>query len=120
MSTVIFNTAGNGLWSKVATAVRIEDIQVNYVDEDLDSGELCVYFNMADWDVDTDGLIYTDNVFLEELRNFLNLHGLAGADVDYSEQGMQEDYYVSLDVGKEFLKTWARKFGKRSLTALLD
>jgi hypothetical protein len=36
-------------------------------------------------------------------------------DLCYSEQGMQGDNYVSLDVGKEFLDSWARKFGVDSL-----
>jgi hypothetical protein len=57
-------------------------------------------------------LIYTDRQFQNELRVFLNQHGLVGADVDYSEQGMQGDDYVSLDVGRKFLKSWEAKFGE--------
>ena len=56
------------------------------------------------------GLIYTDRQFLRELRAFLDAHGLPGADVDYSEQGMQGDNYVSLDIGKDFLRAWSAKF----------
>ena len=41
---------------------------------------------------------------------FLHQHGLPGNDVDYSEQGMQGDDYVSCDVGEEFLKAWGNKF----------
>ena len=54
-----------------------------------------------------DGLIYTDKDFIAELRMFLAQHGLPGDDVDYSEQGMQGDDYVSLDAGEEFVRAWA-------------
>jgi len=56
-------------------------------------------------------LIYTDSDFLNELQEFLNQHNLAGGDVTYSEQGMQGDNYVSLDIGKVFIESWADKFG---------
>lgn len=115
MQTVQFMTAGDGYWSAVETAVEITDMQLGYVNDEQDFGELRVYFNTATWDVNTDGLIYTDSDFLNELRMFLDQHGLVGSDVDYSEQGMQGDDYVSLDVGKPFLTAWASKFGVDSL-----
>lgn len=104
----VFNTAGDGYWSRVAKAVRIVDMQVTYVSDDKDFGELCVYFNTADWDVDTDGLIYTDRQFMRELNAFLLAQGLAA--VNYSEQGMQGDNYVSCDVEGDFISAWERKF----------
>jgi hypothetical protein len=104
----VFNTAGDGYWSRVAKAVRIVDMQVTYVSDDKDFGELCVYFNTADWDVDTEGLIYTDSAFLDELNAFLLAQGLAT--VSYSEQGMQGDNYVSCDVEGDFISAWERKF----------
>ncbi len=110
MSKVIFNTNGNGLWSDVAKSVEVVDMQLGYVADELDFGELRVYFNTDSWDVSKDGLIYTDRQFERELREFLNAHGLPGADVDYSEQGMQGDDYVSCDIGKKFLRAWAAKF----------
>jgi hypothetical protein len=111
MQTVILNTDGKrGLWSNVARAVRIVDMQLGYVADEGDFGELCVYFDTATWDVNKDGLIYTDRLFLQELRAFLDAHGLAGADVEYSEQGMQGDNYVSLDVEEKFLRAWNAKF----------
>lgn len=110
MSKVIFNTYGNGLWSDVAKSVQIVDMQLGYVADELDFGELRVYFNTDSWDVSKDGLIYTDKQFKRELREFLDAHGLPGADVEYSEQGMQGDDYVSCDIGKKFLKAWAAKF----------
>jgi hypothetical protein len=63
-------------------------------------------------------LIYTDRTFERELREFLDSQGLVGKDVSYSEQGMQGDDYVSCDIGKPFLDSWARKFGT-DLAAML-
>ena len=118
MSKVILHTDGKrGLWSNVAKAVTITDIQLGKAtlwegDTDKDMfGELRVYFDTATWDTYKDGLIYTDRGFLKELQAFLNAHGLKGSDVSYSEQGMQGDDYVSLDAGYKFYKSWMAKFG---------
>ena len=105
----IFSTAGDGYWSNVAKPVQITDMRLAYVNDERDFGELRVYFNTKFWDVNTDGLIYTDSNFIEELRDFLITHELSD-DVDYSEQGMQGDNYVSLDVGEGFIKLWDAKF----------
>ena len=110
MQKVILNTSGNGYWSREERAVTVTDMRLGYVSDELDFGELCVYFNTKSWDTQEHGLIYTDRQFLRELRAFLDAHGLPGADVDYSEQGMQGDNYVSLDIGEAFLTAWARKF----------
>ena len=99
-------TAGDGFWSTAKKAVRTTRILVNYVNEEEDFGELVVYFNTDDWDVAKDGLIYTDSVFLSQLKEELNTHNLYADDVSYSEQGMQDYDYVSLDVGKEFLDSY--------------
>ena len=114
MKQVILNTNGNGLWSDVERAVRIEnmvlDVGTEYEDDKTIFGEFRVYFNTEDWDTSEDGLIYTDKGFLRELREFLNAHGLPGKDVCYSEQGMQGDDYVSLDAGTDFYNAWIEKF----------
>jgi hypothetical protein len=110
MSKVIFNTSGNGYWSREERAVTVTNIKLGYVADDLDFGELCVVFDTKTWDVNEHGLIYTDRQFLRELREFLDAHGLPGADVDYSEQGMQGNNYVSLDIGEDFLTAWSAKF----------
>lgn len=111
MTVVEFNTAGNGLWSGEERTVRITDLKLGYVSDELDFGELRVYFDTETWDVNEHGLIYTDRQFMRELQEFLTEHGLVGSDVSYSEQGMQGDDYVSCDVGKPFLDSWAAKFG---------
>ena len=118
MSKVILHTDGlRGLWSNVAKAIRITDMKIGYIDDEFAPGkhptfgELRVYFDTDTWDVSEDGLIYTDRLFLKELQEFLDAHGLQGGDVSYSEQGMQGDDYVSCDVGGKFLKAWGEKFG---------
>jgi len=111
MSEVIMHTGGGGYWSNTEQAVRITDMRLGYISDELDFGELRVYFHTDSWDVNKQGLIYTDKQFISELRQFLDTHGLQGSDVSYSEQGMQGDNYVSCDVGKKFLKAWSAKFG---------
>jgi hypothetical protein len=111
---VQFNTSGDGYWSNVSKSVEVTDMKLGYVSDDKDFGELCVYFNTDTWNVNTDGLIYTDSQFKQDLMAFVKEQGLV-VDLCYSEQGMQGDNYVSLDVGAEFLASWARKFGVDSL-----
>lgn len=111
MKAVTFNTNGLGYWSRKVAAVEIVDMQVTYINDERDFGELRVYFNTQDWDVNTDGLIYTDKQFMQELQAFLNAQGLPGKAISYSEQGMQGDNYVSCDiVTAGFLTAWEAKF----------
>lgn len=100
------HTNGHGYWSEVAKAVRITALRLGYVADEGDFAELCVHFNTDDWRVDKDGLIYSDMGFKAELCEFLIHNGIAATDVSYSEQGMQGDNYVSLDVGPAFLAGW--------------
>jgi hypothetical protein len=110
MQKVIFNTSGGGYWSNVAKPVEIVDMRLGYISDELDFGELRVHFNTDTWDVNKDGLIYTDKQFKIDLMAFIKQHGLV-VDLCYSEQGMQGNDYVSLDVGKDFLDSWFAKFG---------
>jgi len=110
------HTSGTGYWSRTAAAVDITKLDLQYINDDQTFGELCVYFATDDftaneWDVETDGLIYTDKLFLQELRAYLQTIGFSEAeanDVSYSEQGMQTSNYVSLDVGAVFIAGLAR------------
>jgi hypothetical protein len=108
MQAVTFNTNGKGYWSNTAKAVRIVDMRLGYVSDERDFGELCVYFNTEDWDVNALGLIYTDKQFKAELNAFLVAQGLCA--VEYSEQGMQDEEFVSCDVGEDFITAWDAKF----------
>lgn len=108
--SAVLQTNGRGYWSEVAKCVTVTGIYVPYIAEDADFGELCVYFNTDTWDVDKHGLIYTDKQFMQELRDMLTLMGLDAKDVEYSEQGMQGDNYVSCDVGVDFINSYKAKF----------
>jgi hypothetical protein len=100
------NTNGQGYWSNKAKAVDVTKLDLQYINDEKDFGELCVHFTADSWNCDVDGLIYTDKQFLSELRVYLQEIGFTEAeanDVVYSEQGMQGDNYVSLDVGGKFI-----------------
>ena len=105
------HTDGTGLWSDKATAVAITSLDLQYINNERDFGELCVHFDTATWDVDTDGLIYTDPLFKAELRAYLQTLGFTAEeanDVEYSEAGMQCEHYVSCDVGLDFINGLTR------------
>ena len=105
-NTFTLHTNGRGYWSTTAKAVTVEALDLQYITNDKDFGELCLHFNTNDWDTATDGLIYTDKLFMQELRAYLQTVGFTEAeanDVSYSEQGMQSDNYVSCDVGAVFI-----------------
>jgi hypothetical protein len=119
MKKVLFKTIGDGFWSTVAKSVEIVDIRLGYVADDKEFGELRVYFNTDTWDIDKDGLIYTDSKFKKDLMKFVKKHGLV-VDLCYSEQGMQGDDFVSLDVGKDFIASWEAKFGYENFADVHD
>jgi len=105
------HTNGNGYWSNTAKAVDITALDLQYITNERDFGELCIHFATDElgcncWDTATNGLIYTDKLFMQELRAYLQTIGFSEAeanDVNYSEQGMQGEHYVSCDVGAVFI-----------------
>lgn len=105
--TVTLHTNGKGLWTDAAAPVRATELVLAYVDDEEGFGELRVHFDTESWDVDSKGLIYTDPLFLFELKVALDLKGFAVSDINYSEQGMQGDDYVSFDVGTKFITSWS-------------
>lgn len=110
-NTFTLHTNGKGLWSERATAITVLSLDLHYINEERDFGELCVHFNTNDWDVEVDGLIYTDPLFKAELRTYLQTLGFTAEeanDVDYSEAGMQCEHYVSCDVGLDFINGLTR------------
>jgi hypothetical protein len=100
----VLNTDGGGYWSSESRAVRVVGLEIHRYD--FDGCELKVFFDPSTWDVDRDGLIYTDEQFEGELRDCLESLGLPGRSVRYSEQGMQGDDYVSFDAGSDFVEAW--------------
>ena len=107
--TATLNTNGRGYWSNTVAAVEITALQLAYINDEQDFGELRVSFNKATWDVNKQGLIYTDKQFMRELKELLTAKGFDASDVSYSEQGMQGDTYVSCDVGKQFINTFMQE-----------
>jgi hypothetical protein len=99
-------TGGNGLWSQAKRLIPVTRLELGYVSDEGDFGELRVYFDVRNWNVDKLGLIYTDRAFMNSLQQRLAKMGLAGTDVSYSEQGMQGQDYVSCDVGEQFIASW--------------
>jgi len=100
------HTSGGGYWSGKARAVDITKLDLQYCNPDKTFGELCVYFSPSSWNTATDGLIYTDPLFLQTLRTYLQTIGFTEGeanDVTYSEQGMQTEDYVSFDVASTFI-----------------
>jgi hypothetical protein len=115
-NTFTLHTNGRGYWSRTAKAVDVEALDLLYINDERDFGELCIHFATDDltancWDTETMGLIYTDKLFMQELRAYLQTVGFTQAeanDVNYSEQGMQTENYVSCDVGLDFINGLAR------------
>lgn len=103
----VTKTNGNGYWSSKSKTVQINRVRLAYLDEDGTFGELRAYFDPKEWDVDNDGLIYTDMMwkhsFLTCMENHFGFSPDAILDVSYSEQGMQGENYVSMDVGQQFI-----------------
>jgi len=103
----ITKTDGRGYWSNTVKTVPINRVRLAYIDEDGTFGELRAYFDPKEWDVDADGLIYTDMMwkhsFLTCMENVMGFSPDAILDVSYSEMGMQGENYVSMDVGAQFL-----------------
>jgi hypothetical protein len=101
------HTAGTGMWSSSVASVQVLRVELAYINDECDFGELRAYFNTQDWDVENDGLIYTDSIWLDEFRALMRSLGFtrnAVNDITYSEQGMQGSNYVSMDVGEEFMR----------------
>jgi hypothetical protein len=94
-----WHTSGKGHWSDVAKPVRVLSIS-QHVEDSSDGhiSDMSVYFDTDTWDVDTDGLIYTDPQFLKQLQKFLLSLGVPrdiDGEIDYSDEGMQDEVYVS-------------------------
>ena len=103
----VTRTAGTGRWSNTAKTVRINRVALAYVSDDHDFGELRAYFDPREWDVNNDGLIYSDmgwkHSFLTCMESYFGFGPDAILDVSYTEQGMQGSDFVSMDVGEQFL-----------------
>ena len=103
----ITRTDGRGYWSTVARkSIRIDRVAIASVSDDGEYGELRAYFDESEWNVESDGLIYSDQAWMKSFRSCMATLGFsvqALAAIGYTEQGMQGTEYVSLDVGRDFL-----------------
>ena len=101
------HTDGSGYWSQAKQAVTISELSLNYFSLEDDVGELIAHFPKSSWDTNKNGLIYTDDLWIKEFRDELcKSYGISreeAEDIRYSEQGMQGNDYVSMDVGEVFL-----------------
>lgn len=62
-------------------------------------GSLKFHINKDEWNVETEGLIYTDDRFEQDIKNALKNNGFENCyDLTYSEAGMQCDEYVDFDI----------------------
>lgn len=104
----ITHTAGDGYWSKVSQCVRINRVKLFVIEDQFGGwGELRAYFDVKDWNVENDGLIYTDDIWMRSFRTCMETLGFSDEalqDIHYSEQGMQGDNYVSMDVTETFIR----------------
>ena len=103
-------TGGTGHWSHRTKVVSITNLDIVYLNDDTLSsatyGELYVFFDPKSWNVDNDGLIYTDQQWLKDFKKLLTKKGFSARAVEaieYSELGAQGIDYVSLEVGDPFL-----------------
>lgn len=101
-------TDGTSLWSngEVGRGIPCTLLTLSYVSDSGKHGELRVRYDTRRWRPE-DGLIYTDEGFLQSLRKKLANIEIAGW-IDYSEQGMQSDDEVSFDVDDAFIRDFIR------------
>ena len=103
----ISHIKSKGYWTSFEKTVTVIRVELAYVNDEGDFGELRAYFDTKAWDVNTVGLIYTDPRWIDEFRGLVRSLGFtrnACDDISYSEQGMQGDNYVSMDVGVDFMR----------------
>jgi hypothetical protein len=100
-------TDGQGYWNSKRKFVTINRIELASFDEDDQFGELRAYFDPVEWDIDEDGLIYSDSTWKYTFVQCMQTLGFSDdaiLHIAYSEQGMQGNDYVSLDVGPDFVR----------------
>ena len=120
----VFKTAGDGYWSNKQKDVFITGMGMYISTEQDDDNSFCdgdfaVMYTEATFDNAVDGLIYTDSLFLQQVKQFLIDNGFdaeAVNSISYSEQGMQDNERVSCDA-YEFAD-YIRKLSNAKITIL--
>ena len=98
MQTLTFKLAGDGLWgAEAGRTVTLTGFDVRrYTAEDVaECGDWCVEGEIAHVAVTHDSTwdVYTDSAFVAAAQKFTGI-----ADLDFTEQGMQDDGYASMEV----------------------
>ena len=109
VKSITATTNGKGFWSSEKRKVKIDSIEIESITDDngdeIYVGDktrtpvmlyLRVFFNRKNWNTEEHGLIYTDEKWIAELRKGLREIGVTATGLEYTEQGMQGDDYVSL------------------------
>lgn len=127
---LLCQTKGDGYWSATNRTVATSKIEMQVGEAYVNLWEyrvcLPVYFRAffpkKSWDTDKYGLIYTDSLWLKDFREQFKTRFPAMAwmanKIDYTEQGMQGDNYVSLVVHLDSM-VQIKRFDK-SLKAMPD
>ena len=107
-SPIICNTDGKGYWSDETRAVRVNKVVVSIHRAEVNLYQyypvlyvnVDAYFTKRSWDIQKHGLIYTDRLWLKDFNRQMNAINplLFGSGINYTEQGMQEPEYVSLQM----------------------
>ncbi len=129
-SPLLCMTRGDGFWSsdKRTVATSKIEMEVGEAYVDLWKYRVCLpvyfraFFPKRSWDTDKYGLIYTDSLWIKDFREqfktrFPAMAWLAGK-IDYTEQGMQGDNFVSLNAHLDSMGQ-IKRFDK-SLMAMPD
>lgn len=115
-------TSGTSIWGEgkgTSRNVRIVKIELQAFNSEF--GELRAYFDPKTWALKFDqkkgrfygdGLIYTDMPWLERFKEQIGNLGFNSSEISYSEQGMQGEDYVSMDVEKPFMDSFISSFLK--------
>jgi len=97
----ILNTNGKGLWSPCKKATKVKRVEIEDVSDSYGAHHyyVNVYLYRDSWKTEEHGLVYTDPMWIRDLRWVLRDAGFKHwKKIDYTEQGMQGDDYVSLEI----------------------
>lgn len=73
-------------------------------------GNMRIYFDSNQWDIERYGFIYGDSSFIDHLVKYFQSIGIDSDSFDYDEHGMQGTDYVSLDIGRSFIEALIYRF----------
>jgi hypothetical protein len=127
---LLCQTKGDGYWSATNRTVATSKIEMEVGEASVSLWSYSVYleihfrafFPKRSWDTDKYGLIYTDSLWIKDFREQFKTRFPAMAwmasKINYTEQGMQGDNYVSLVVHLDSMGQ-IKRFDK-SLMAMPD